>query len=201
MMRWVWAGAMLASFIGFSFWYGGAGAPIPAEEAAQRFERIRAAYMAAGHSGTHSDSFAALEAWAKSDDGREFFMVNLETARKTPEGVAADDAYARAVLPALLKRGSFPIYAGAPIGSVLGDAGTKIDRVVVVRYRSFRDLLDMIEDPDMVAGLPNKNASLVHTESFPTKPFFSAVNVRLSAGLILGMIGVLGWMVLSPRRG
>jgi hypothetical protein len=200
MMRWIWAGAMLALFLGFSFWYGGAGSAVSAEEGAERLSRIRAAYAAAGQSGQHPQSLDLLKAWIARDDGREFFMVNLETMRKSPEALSADAAYARAVLPALLRRGSFPIYAGRPMGSMLGEVSAKVDRVVVVRYRSLRDLLDMIEDLEMVKGLPHKFASLEHTESFPTRPIFTATDVRSIVGLVLGLLAVLGWHFLTARR-
>lgn len=200
MARWIWAGAMLAMFVGFWAWYGGAGAPISAQEGAERIARIQKAYAAAGQGGTHSDSLAALEALIARDDGREFYMVNLEAARKTPGAEKADAAYARVVLPALLKRGGFPIYAGRPIGSVLGDVGAKVDRVVVVRYRSLRDLLDMVEDPAMIAALPYKFESLEHTDSFPTAPIFTVVQVRLTVALTLVILGMIGWTLLTPRQ-
>lgn len=200
MARWIWIGAIAAVFAGFWLWYGGSGTPVSAGEGAERIARIQKAYAAAGQAGTHSDSLAALKSLIERDDGREFFMVNLEAMRETPEAVDAGAAYARVVLPELFMRGGFPIYAGRPTGQVLGDVAARVDRVVVVRYRSLRDLLDMVEDPDMVAGLPYKFASLERTESFPTSPIFTLVQVRLTVALVLILLGIVGWRLLSPRN-
>jgi hypothetical protein len=200
MARWIWVAAMAALFGIFWIWYGGTGAPVSAEEGAERIARIQKAYAAAGQGGTHTDSLAGLRTLIARDDGREFFMVNLETLRKTPEAADADAAYARVVLPELFRRGGFPIYAGRPIGHVLGDVSATVDRVVIVRYRSLRDLLDMIEDPEMISALPFKFASLEKTESFPTAPIFTVVQVKLTLALALGLIGLVGWRFLSPRH-
>jgi hypothetical protein len=199
MARWIWVAAMAVLYAAFWLWYGGAGAPVTVEEGAERLARVQKAYAAAGQAGTHADSLSALQSLIARDDGREVFMVNLETARKTPEAAEADAAYARTVLPELFKRGGFPIYAGKPIGQLLGGASAGVDRVVIVRYRSLRDLLDMIEDPDMVAAVPYKFASLERTESFPTAPIFTMVHVRLTLALALIVAGFVGWRLLTPR--
>ena len=67
-----------------------------------------------------------------------------------------------------------------------------VDRVGLLRYRSLRDLLLMNLDRRMTKRVPHKFASLDHTEVFPTKPIFSAAQVRLTLGFLLVGIALLG---------
>lgn len=147
---------------------------------------------------SHPEFAANVRNLVAHDDGREFFMINLETHNHTPEGDAADAAYSAAVIPALLKRGSFPIYAGTPMGNLLGQIPAGIDRVAIVRYRSLRDLLLMNTDPAVVHNVPNKFQSLLSTAAFPTAPFFTALTVRLCVGQIMLVAGLIGWLALRP---
>ena len=148
-----------------------------------------------------SDFRANIEAMLPNDDGGEFYAVNLEQLREGPEAEAADAAYARAVFPALLKRGGIPIYVGDTAGLMLGQYGAEVDRVAIVRYRSLRDMLDMNLDPGMIAGVPHKFASLDHTEVFITRATLSAVHVRLTLALVLLVIGFLGLKLIDRVRG
>ena len=50
-----------------------------------------------------------------------------------------------------------------------------VDRVIVVRYRSLRDLIEMSNDPAMAKGADFKLASMDHTEVFIVKPTISVV--------------------------
>ncbi len=80
-----------------------------------------------------------------------------------------------------------------------------VDRVGLVRYRSLRDLLLMNRDHRMTKGVPHKFGSLDHTEVFPTKPIISGVQVRLTLGLLLvgvALVGLRGldWWAERGRR-
>ena len=97
----------------------------------------------------------------------------------------------------LLRRGSFPVYVGKPVGPVLGALGSGVDRVAIVRYRSLYDLLDMTADPAMSTGATHKFAALAHTEVFASRPVISAIQVRLTVGLLMLVIGASGWLALG----
>jgi len=80
-----------------------------------------------------------------------------------------------------------------------------VDLVGLVGYRSLRDLLLMNLDPRMTKGVPHKSASLGHTEVSPTKPIISGVQVRLTLGLLLvgvALVGLRGldWWAARGRR-
>jgi hypothetical protein len=195
-----WIGLLAVFYGGFFLWYGGNGVPLTKAEGEALMARIRAVHATRDEAARHPEFAPNVEAWIARDDGREFFMINLDTMIDTQEARAADRAYAGIVIPLLLARGSFPVFAGVPKGTVLGVYGTTIQRVAVVRYRSLRDFLDMNADPAMAEGAPQKFTSMTHTEVFPTAPLFTAVQVRLTVGLIVALIGVLG-LALMRRFG
>ncbi|MEM9179278.1 MAG: hypothetical protein AAGA89_06185 [Pseudomonadota bacterium] len=193
--QWGWAAVLVVMFFAFSVWYGGNGKPITAEEGAALLDELRANYANAPVS---EQSFVTnMEAMIPNDDGREFYAVNLEQLKDGPEAEAADAAYGRVVIPLLLARGAHPVFISEPAGLMLGDYGNQVDRVAVVRYRSLRDLIDMVNDPKMIAGGHHKFAALDHTEVFITRPFITFVQIRFLVALLLILIGIAGWLGLG----
>lgn len=188
-----WTGLLVVLFLVFSSWYGGRGKPLTAEEGLALLDRITALYSTSDTSAPPSDFRQNMLDMIPNDDGREFYAVNLETLKAGEEAAAADAEYARHVFPALLKRGSFPVYVGGRAGLMLGQYGDGIDRVAIVRYRSLRDMLDMNTDPAMRDGVPYKFAALEHTEVFITRPIISAFQVKTIVGLGLIVLGIVGW--------
>jgi hypothetical protein len=201
MLRAGWVALWAVLYGAFFVWYGGAGQPLTAEEGQALMARIRAVHGGSASAGLHPEFLPNVEALIARDDGREFFMINLDTMIDTPAARAADAAYARIVIPLLLARGSFPIFAGTTRGKVLGDYADGVQRVAVVRYRSLRDFLDMNADPTMKEGAPHKFASMTHTEVFPTAPLFTAVQVRLTVGLAVVLVAWLGLAVMRRFGG
>jgi hypothetical protein len=197
MLRAGWVALWAVLYAAFFVWYGGNGAPLTAAEGQALMARIRALHEGSASAGLHPEFRPNVEALIARDDGREFFMVNLETLIDTPEAREADAAYARIVIPLLLARGSFPIFAGRTRGKALGDFADGVQRVAIVRYRSLRDFLDMNADPAMKVGAPHKFASMTHTEVFPTAPMFTAVHVRLTVGLLFVVIAWAGLTVMN----
>lgn len=193
----IWLVWLAGLYIVFCFWYGGSAKPLTVAEGQTMLDQISAMHAANGTTPENSDFRANMEQMIPLDDGREFYAVNLETAKAGPAAKAAEAAYGRIVLPELLKRGSFPVYIGQRAGLMLGQYGQQIDRVAVVRYRSLRDMLDMNLAPAMALGVPHKFASLAHTEVFITRPAFSAQTVRLTFALLLILIGAAGWRLLN----
>jgi hypothetical protein len=139
-----------------------------------------------------------LRAFFSSDDGRPFYNVNLTLYREQatyPDGVQrpgirtgsdAADAYARVVIPQLLRRGSYPVFISSKISNLLEDGAPGADffqNVGIVRYRSRRDMLSMISDPDYMAGAPHKFASLAKNIAVPTTGF-----VPLDASVVIPLI-------------
>lgn len=125
----------------------------------------------------------ALRSFFSQDDGKPFYNLNLMlfadravyadgmTRLGIVTGADANDAYAKMVVPHLLKRGSYPIFASSKISNLLSENASGADffqEVAIVRYRSRRDMLDMILDPKFKEGSPHKFAALAKNVAVPT---------------------------------
>ena len=126
----------------------------------------------------------AIRSFFANDDGKPFYNLNLmlyadravyadgsiHTGIVT--GADANNAYTRVVLPHLLRRGSYPIFTSNKISGFLNEGAPGADffqEVAIVRYRSRRDMLDMILDPNFKAGSPHKFAALAKNVAVPTR--------------------------------
>ena len=139
-----------------------------------------------------------LRAFFASDDGRPFYNVNLMLYRDVAiyadgnqrpgirTGADAANAYSRAIIPLLLARGSYPVFISSKISNLLEEGAPGADffqEVAIVRYRSRRDMLDMISAPVYMAGAPHKFASLAKNVAVPTTGF-----VPLDASVVIPLI-------------
>jgi hypothetical protein len=75
------------------------------------------------------------------------------------------------MLPELLKRACYPLFFAGTLASSFsrGDGGESVDDVVIVRYRSRRDLLALIASPVFRHAVPHKWASLERTVAVPCR--------------------------------
>jgi len=155
------------------------------------------------------DERAAFEAFLDRDDGRPFYMINLLQYRVTaayPDGLLPDGTpaggmsgreagqrYTRVVIPELLKRGCYPVFAAQKVANFLS-AGVGTDffeEVVVVRYRSRRDLLAMAAGRAFLAGVPHKWASLEKTVAVP-----SSLMLLADLRIIIPTVLLAAWAVI-----
>lgn len=120
------------------------------------------------------------------DKGQEFYMVNYikwNTVAKYPAGSPfehitdpqdANRIYSMFATPELFKRACYPIFIGNSIGKGLirdsDSAGW--DRVVVVRYRSFRDFLHVYAAIVSSGAGTHKFAAIEKTLIMPTQGGF-----------------------------
>jgi uncharacterized protein (DUF952 family) len=189
-------------YIAFLFWYGGRGKPLSqAEVDALLLEMQRRAGKQVQVE-AESPILQQFRELIKSDDGREYYMVNLLKFRKkaiypagSPYGddpLAANDRYNRAVIPLLLKHGGHPVFDSLVQGRFIHpEAGEDWDHVAMVRYRSRRDMLKMAVE---IAGLGvdvHKWASLEKTQVFPVKPLFNPNLIRVMVAIILFAVAIL----------
>ncbi|MEM7439694.1 MAG: hypothetical protein AAF393_08850 [Pseudomonadota bacterium] len=157
----------------------------------------------------------AFEAFLRNDDGRPFVMINLMEFRdaadypsgyvsESKDGASADAAYGRAVLPLLLRRGSYPISQAVRQHTIINSVGPtagQFDTLAIVRYRSRRDLIDMITSDAFLAAEVYKWASLENTLVAPASRALSVQAIGYVPLLILVvMAGVIGQAVFSRNR-
>jgi hypothetical protein len=189
-------------FAAFFWWHDLRGAPLTAAETEERLARLAAKRGTGENAGDH-DLLGDLRSLAADDDGRAYFMVNLIRFRKKalyPPSLAslgddareADARYARLVAPALLRRGSYPVFNSRVIGRFLTPPGAEPwDSVAIVRYRSRRDMLDMVEALQAVDAGIHKWASIEETHVFPVRPSLLVAPLPIVVGLLLVALGVL----------
>lgn len=125
---------------------------------------------------------ANFRRFMEADDGKPFYMLNLMLYREKalypagefPDVKTGEDAaklYNRAVIRELIKRGSYPVFYSKKMANLISDSdGTDFfEHVGIVRYRSRRDLFNMVESPVYAECIKHKWASLEKTVAVPTK--------------------------------
>lgn len=128
-----------------------------------------------------------------SDDGRPFYMVNLNALPEhSTETAEAARAYAAHIAPRILSRASYPVLWSDPLATLNNSIGADLDaieRLIVVRYRSRRDFLAIIATPEFLAALKHKNASLDgwYAAPAPVQPVLSPPQLALIALIAIGL--------------
>ncbi|BDI60817.1 hypothetical protein [Qipengyuania nanhaisediminis] len=202
--KWIWLASLGLIYAGLWIWYGGNGDPISEDEGLEMLAEVERLHGVRLEDTPEGSMTRNLRDMLPNDDGKEFYAVNLETRAEGPEALEAEAKYAAIVMPLLLERGGHPVFLSERAGLMLGKYGENVDRVAVVRYRSLRDLIDMIADEKMVEGNAFKTASLAHTEVFITRPTITFVQVRLMVGMFLALLAIAGLAVIGRiqrRRG
>ena len=161
----------------------------------------------------HPGERKMMLAFFRSDDGRAFYNINLMQYRvqaQYPDGQAragiasgrdANTAYSNVVVPLLLERAGYPVFGSVKTSNLMmsADAGADFfEELAVVRYRSRRDMLEMILDPRFLAGAPHKLASLEKNVASPSTPFL-VFDARALVAVVLLLITLL-WSTRSVDR-
>lgn len=194
------AALLLALYLGFLAWYDGAGPPLGPAEIEQYLTRIQERARAAGLK-PDPKLLAELRQLVAGDDGAEFYMLNLirfHAQARYPtgapwggSGLDADSRYNRAIVPVLLRHGGHPVFLGASQGRFIDEAGDPHwQRVAIVRYRSRRDLLEMVLDLAAAPIAVHKWAAIEKTQVFPTRSLFNLFLVRSGVGVLLILLGL-----------
>ncbi|MFT7671415.1 MAG: hypothetical protein ACI8X5_004133 [Planctomycetota bacterium] len=148
--------------LGLLWLYAFSQSPLSAEEVDRYIERIEAHAHKPG--GRHD--MAELRRFLDSDDGRAFYTVNLyefndraqyfDDQPHQESGREAFGRFSKVMLRLLAKRASHPI-----LGSDWADiASSGWDRIVVVRYRSRRDIAEIFASPEFSEASAHKWAAL-----------------------------------------
>ncbi|MCG8589016.1 MAG: hypothetical protein MJE66_06965 [Proteobacteria bacterium] len=188
----------------FWIWYGGAGDPLTPEEVERLVGRMV-------ERGAGDGDLEALRRFGESDDGREFFMVNLVEYRERPayadgrdpetdDPQEVDRRYTRFMLPRLVLRACHPVALGERIATLAHyDGAPDWSRAAVVRYRSRRDFLELVTDPAWAEHAVHKWAAVERTHSFPSAPLFSLFGPRFAVLVLLGTVGLAGNALIARR--
>lgn len=198
-------------YAAFLLWYGGKGKPLSQDEVDALVARIWHRARQQIEPGEEPALLTDFRVLAGSDDGRDYYMVNLLKFREKavyPAGsqygddvLAANGRYNRAIIPVLFKHGGHPVFDSLVEGRFLHpDGADDWDHVAMVRYRSRRDMLKMAAE---IAGKGvdiHKWAALQKTQVFPVKPLVSLIFVRAGVAGVLIAIALLAHIVLNGGR-
>ncbi len=206
---WIWIAAV--SFYGvFWLWYVGMPRPLSRAEVDAHMATVAAAGL-----GVTPEQIAALRTFLEADDGREFFMLNL--VRIAPGPVVAPgateassaravlDGYTRHFMPALFRRAGHPAFFGRAAGgyleqwNVAPDPGWSFG--AAIRYRSRRDMIELVVDPRFANAHAFKAAAIASTFAFPTSPGFVMVGPKIWVGLGLALVAALAQLALGSWGG
>ncbi|MFN4230530.1 hypothetical protein [Parvibaculum sp.] len=200
---WTWGIALFLTLI-FLGWYRNWRGPLkPAE-----IERYLARLQEDG--GGERNDISAVRKFLEEDDGREFVMLNLvKTVREAPDprtGVPTSGAvllnrYTSVFMRALLARGGHPAMAARKVGGYIDawhthpDPGWNI--IGFMRYRSRRDMMELVIDPRFLPAHDFKFAAMAETFSFPTQPVIRTyLSPAVWVPLILALAAALGQIVV-----
>ena len=197
-LSWCWA-ILAVVYAVFFFWYTSFGGPLRDEEIAHYTEVL----AEAPEVGDRSDRWIRF---MESDTGNDFAMWNAVDLLDTPrpvEGVEPGDTaqdvvnrYSEPFFAQALGRASHPVMGGSAANTALDVWGIEgaedWDAGLLVRYRSRRDLMEMMEE--MVTSNVNihsfKVAAVEKTIAFPIDPWFYPGDPRLLLALVFIVLGL-----------
>lgn len=203
---WIVLGALYAAF--FS-WYTSFAGPLSEDE----IEHYTALLISNGE-GVNRDRWIDF---MKSDTGDSFAMWNAVDLLETPqriEGVDPEETtqqvierYARPFFTLAIAHASHPVLSGssaAPALDIWGiEGGDEWDQGVLVRYRSRRDVMEIMEEMlSSDSGIHSfKVAAVEKTIAFPLDPWFHPGDPRLLLALLFVIVGLVFQLRLAWKAG
>lgn len=133
-----------------------------------------------------------FRAFAASDDGGEFHMVNLLRWSRADINSEAHKRYMRAWSKVAVPRASHPIYRGKVAGKVQGNLEDRLwDDVALMRYRSRRDLMKIVTDEAFMREAGQKGVAVEYTDAYPATPVILLGSPRVLVFFVLLVIALV----------
>ena len=189
----IWGIAALL-YVGFWFWYIGISRKITSDEVESTINLLQT------RSNYSVKQIDAIRHFFEQDDGKDFVMVNLlELKEPMQQSRKNRAAYQKVFLGNLLKRAGHPVFIARAASGNLEDIGCGTDNWTaagMVRYRSRRDLLEVL--PATVGSEHHelKLESLVRTFAYPGAPWTLIGGPKLIVPMALALIAALLHLVL-----
>ena len=192
----------------FLAWHRNWGGPLRAAEISSIMQRLEASE--AGTSGRNE--LQTMRGFLEADDGREFYMLNLVRVApgevKGPDGIVRPareviEGYTKVFMPSLFARGGYPAIVARKQGGYFDAWGVEADPgwsiIGYMRYRSRRDLAELVLDPRFGGAHDFKFAAMPNTFSFPTQPellVLASPQFWVAALLaLLASFGQIAWLL------
>lgn len=191
----------IGAFILAAYWYQFSSNPLKQEE----IDTYMATYKAQARIYNVRHDVAALRRFLEHDDGLPFYTVNLYKfhdqavySEGSPFGGTGADAYDRfsaIMIQLLAARASHPIF-----GSSWSDAQASTwNRIVIVRYRSRRDIADLFASEKFAAASEHKWAAIKQNERMLVQGVHLP-NGLIAAALLILVVFFLAGLVKAMTR-
>ena len=182
----------------FCFWYTNTKGPLTAVEIDGYLDQITARETA-------TRQLTVLTDFMQNDTGNQFVMVNLIDLNPTPPNLPATgpdadpmtliDHYMAHMYPTMFLRASHPIYL-APVQTGAMDllnapGASDWTQAALMRYRSRRDIMEIITDPRFSERHEYKLGGLLKTIAVPTEPILNPGDPRLLLGFIALILALI----------
>ena len=179
----------------FALWYFNWQGPLSSEE----IDRIMATFTEL--EGSKQTDAAVFRKFLEADDGGEFVMLNQVHLHdgKVAHPLTGKQTNASDILQgyfgpfalALFKRGGHPVFQATTVGGNVdswnADANVGFGTTAMMRYKSRRDLVELVLDPAFSDGHIYKLAAIERTVSYPTKVMLST-SLRPPIAVLLVLI-------------
>ena len=180
----------------FWAWYVGFRKKIAPEEV----ETTMALVDRAGH--TTPKQREALRQFLAGDDGRDFVMVNLlHLKQPVAESRQKLDTYQKIFLGKLLRKAGHPVFfaraSAGNVENVNSDAADDWGAVGMVRYRSRRDLMEMLRETVGSEHHGLKLEAMEKTFAFPASDWFIFGGPKLTVGLWVAVVALLAQLAVE----
>lgn len=200
-------GLPLLAYLVFCFWYTNTEGELNPAEIERLIAQMR-------ENGRDEAQLARLKVFMEADTGRQFLMLNNIDMNETPPevegaepGESADqlmNRYMEHMYPELFKRASHPIYFGQAVFTAMDVSGIEgaesWDSAALFRYRSRRDMLEIVSNPAFGERHHFKIAALTKTVAYPLESTLYLSDPRLLLALILLCVVALIDIALFGRR-
>jgi len=195
---WIWGTAIVVYGL-FRFWYDGRRGALTPQEIDGYLERLTVSPDA------DPARLEVIRKFLERDDGREFFMVNLVRLQPGPVASPATgedmpaakvlEGYTGSFVPALMRRAGHPSLVARAAGSYVEAWGVEADPgwsfAGVMRYRSRRDMIELVVDPRFESKHAFKLAAVATTLAFPAVGARFVAGPRVLVALVLALIAAL----------
>ena len=179
----------------FSLWYFNRKGPLSPQE----IDQLMASFDEVdGSRHTDADTFRQF---LEADDGREFVMLNQvqlheheiehPQSGKTMSASALLGEYFGPFALSLVKRGGHPVFQARTVGGNIdswnAEANVGFGTTAMMRYKSRRDLVELVLDPAFADAHVYKLAAIDRTVSYPTRIMMST-SLRPPVSVLLVLI-------------
>ena len=166
-----------AVYIIFFAWYTNLNKPLTDQEVKNYIEILQ-------QSSNNEESLNMITNFLSNDDGKQFIMVNLlgytdnppllEKTEGAENGKELVDYYTSFMFKEMFTRASHPVIFGSVVGPSIEVIGIKNarswDEIGLIRYRSRRDMMEIIINPEFQNRHAYKIGGLERTIASPIQP-------------------------------